>query len=378
MTTNVNQGILDYVGDEEIASEYVPGYHPDGREIVMQLQPILQAQATHGPIFRRELFDAAYAVYMSLKNNNNSEEQNPSEAIHISAVPRELIRLPDIYGVERLDLATKDDVLAEFEGKQFVTKLLWSYNSLHHLGRTYDEDGSERLMPFTFTMLHESIDEQKCYTTSELYAQSSQRKAEWEDSEFCGRIKAFLEDHAGPTVTRVHKIICFGLGCFQREHFLDVRRHHMQHLAALTVRDIFARKQGGEAPLVYAQDPWYCPRGISYLQDHLDITVLEDPEGFKAMDGNTFVITVAPNVPVRQLAVDLTHEDGGPAGMLCNAVLTDEVELDGTSLCGTCNSSPAVWDFKQRSVWMEHDEDRNKDEWFGHMGLYLKKKKKAG
>lgn len=83
-------------------------------------------------------------------------------------------------------------------------------------------------------------------------------------------------------------------------------------------------------------------------------------------------------MPVRQVALDITHEENGPAGFLCNAIYSEGLEADGKKEADikhfTCNPSPALWKYKQESVWMEHD-DREETDFFGNMGVYLKGKK---
>jgi hypothetical protein len=155
----------------------------------------------------------------------------------------------------------------------------------------------------------------------------------------------------------------------------------VQHLAACTLRDLFAAKQNGAAPTIYAQDPAYQSSNTVYLAEHFGIPVIADPEGFKALNGNTFVMSVSPNVPVRQIALDMTHDSHGPAGFFCDHIGSDGLEGDGLEGDGkvhgdanytTCNSSPGLQRYKQESHWMEHENWKETD-CFGAMGLCLKK-----
>jgi hypothetical protein len=149
------------------------------------------------------------------------------------------------------------------------------------------------------------------------------------------------------------------------------------------VRDIFAQQQGGNVPGVYAQDPAYDPFDTAYLSEQFGITVLQDPEGFKALNGNTFVISLAPNVPVRQIAIDMTHEFDGPAGFLCGAIQSDGMEDDGKDtrkggegevvVLYTDPLSPSLWRYKNKSIWTEVD-DRETLKCLRHMGVYLKRR----
>jgi hypothetical protein len=368
MMDDVNKGIHEHTGGKVRETETETEAWTNSRKII-SYQPILEAQSDHGPIFRRELFAAAYAAYH--KNRSQSTRQHDL-ADSISFDANEFV-VPDIYGVKRTIHTSSAGTLVDIDGGKFVTKRSWHYSSLQHLGTRYvydDNDEPRFLIPFGFTTQYAAIDTTDCFAESELSALASQMKAEWEASALHHQLIAFLEKHITPAAKRIDKIICFGLGCFRIKADLRwLRRSYTQHLAAVTIRDVLARKQGGVAPLMYAQDPGYCDDGIAYLKRHLDIQVLKDPEGFRVLDSNTFVVTVSPNVPVRQIVVDLTHDAGGPAGILCDAIRNDG--LDESITVTTDPESPALWAYKQKSAWIEHD-DQSKEDWFGKVGVYLR------
>jgi hypothetical protein len=50
----------------------------NGNVSVIQLKPILDAQEKHGPIFRRELFDVAYAACLAIN------DKDPNEQVYMS------------------------------------------------------------------------------------------------------------------------------------------------------------------------------------------------------------------------------------------------------------------------------------------------------
>ncbi|KAH7066692.1 hypothetical protein BKA63DRAFT_371412, partial [Paraphoma chrysanthemicola] len=192
--------------------------------------------------------------------------------------------------------------------------------------------------------------------------------AQWETSELRSRLSSFLKGEAGRQLQHIDQIICFGLGCPLKVSLWPEAacRPYQQHLAACTIRDLIANTPGCTAPTIFAQDPEYSSAEKAYLSDQLKINVLDDPEGFKSLTGNTFVITISPNVPVRQIVVDMTHEDGGPAGFLCHDISSDGLECDGVGLreedgrnvtpYSTCPLSPALLEYKQKSISMEYDD----------------------
>ncbi|EAT90097.1 hypothetical protein SNOG_01885 [Parastagonospora nodorum SN15] len=186
---------------------------------------------------------------------------------------------------------------------------------------------------------------------------------DWEASDIHHRLVAFLEEHAG-TTTQVDQIICFGLvSPVSSRHPRILRRAYTQHLAACTIRDLFARHQNSPAPKILAQDPRYTPIDMAYLSTHFSTTTLPDPEAFRALNGTTFVISISPDVPVRQVALGMTHDSGGPAGFLCCAIEDNGLGCKSVTMQNgeevfrfTDNSSPGLWEFKQKGVWAEWDD----------------------
>jgi hypothetical protein len=357
----------------EAQSETVP---------VIQLKPILDAQEKHGPIFRRELFDVAYAAYLSI-DDKDPNEQEYMEASRQSRVLRTAITLPDIYGVGQKSLVLREGVVTERAKKPCVSKRVWIFNDLQGLGARYGEADYDRLIPFEFGTTNVTIEEEEGDSTSAEFLDKAARwRAEWEASDLHSRLTAFIEGHSLGE-ERVEQIICFGLGCpVSDSHSRSLRRSYVQHLAACTLRNAFATKQSGATPKVYAQDPFYKSTDTAYLADQFDISVIADPEGFRALNGSTFVMSISPNVPVRQIVLDMTNECNGPVGFLCDAIRTNGLEGDGIGRedayggpnrsYGTCNPSPGLWKYKQESRWMEHD-DQTEMYCFGKVGVYLKK-----
>jgi len=94
-----------------------------------------------------------------------------------------------------------------------------------------------------------------------------------------------------------------------------------QHAAVVDVAAALA--PGGDGRVrVLAQDPAYCEADVALLAE-LGIQVVEDPQGFLELDDRTFVVSVACNVPQKQIVADLAR----PVAMLWNEVEEeDEVE----------------------------------------------------
>ncbi|KAF1844281.1 uncharacterized protein K460DRAFT_408572 [Cucurbitaria berberidis CBS 394.84] len=348
-------------------------------EIIVELDPIVEAESKHGPVFRRELFDVAYATYRSIEDNHSKASDIVIDR-RGNKFLREKITLLDIYGKERKVRIQADGKCIKYNGQPCMSKRVWAYKCIQSLGQAYN--CGEDLCPFNFGVHIIQTEAKDCFKVEDMTAKAGIWAEEWKKSEIYSRLTAFLEEHAGKRMQRVDKILCFGLGCFRTELGRETKRPYVQHLAACLVRDIIARQQGGETPKIYAQDPNYGPTGIAYIKAQFDMETLDDPEGFKALDGNTFVLCVAPNVPVRQIAFGMTHEFGGPAGLFCNSIQSEGLECNGKSCdirsgsftpYSLCESSPALWKYKQESTWMEYD-DGSEEDCFGDVGVYLKQR----
>jgi hypothetical protein len=201
---------------------------------IVGYQPILEAQSKHGPIFRRELFAAAYAAY----HKNKSQSTNLHDSTKpISFDANEFI-VPDIYGVERTLHTSPAGRPVDIDGGQFVTKRNWHYSSLQRLGTRYFYDDPRSLISFGFNTRYAAIDTTDCFAESELSALASQMRADWEASALHQRLTAFLEEHITPETKRIDKVICFGLGCFRiHANMRWLRRSYVQHLTAVTIRE---------------------------------------------------------------------------------------------------------------------------------------------
>ena len=350
---------------------YAPN-DPDKDQRIVQLDPILEAEARHGPVFRRDLFDVAYAAYQFL-NLCSLEELRDKHQNEIT--------LRNIYGNDSTGRAMMGGDLSDHGSRLQVSQRAMMYNSIQSLGFAYGQRSEDRLCSYSLGVRYVDAKQEDCFSPNTLEEQGKAWAQEWRASEMYQRLTDFMQQHAGKLMQNVDKIVCFGLGCLNAQRG---KRAYMQHLAACTVRDILARQQPGEqAPKVVTQDPDYCAAGKAYVAKHFDMLVLDDPEGFKLLDGHSFVLSFGPNVPVRQIVWGLTHEFGGPAGMFCDNIATKGLECNGKGSTNedgrrvapycTCESSPALWKYKQDSTWMEYS-DREGDNWFGRPGIYLKQK----
>ncbi|GAB1312677.1 hypothetical protein MFIFM68171_02887 [Madurella fahalii] len=134
----------------------------------------------------------------------------------------------------------------------------------------------------------------------------------WEESEDCRRLRSSLETALLPRITKIVAFACSTMAALG-----DRQPPMYQHALILTLRDILERRQGADQPQIacFAQDPVYTEADREVLA-RLDIKVLEDPRAFLEVDDDTLVISVAPNIPVRQIIADIAR----PAIMIWDRV----------------------------------------------------------
>ncbi|KAJ7868971.1 hypothetical protein B0H14DRAFT_3861367 [Mycena olivaceomarginata] len=95
----------------------------------------------------------------------------------------------------------------------------------------------------------------------------------------------------------------------------------MQHILVLALKDMLSGKNGNAAVIqCFAQDPMYSDMDKQLLGKH-GITVLDDPRGFLQLDESSIVISIAPNIPVKQIVTHLAR----PAVIIWNSISGDPI-----------------------------------------------------
>ncbi|KAK2748719.1 hypothetical protein FQN57_000300 [Myotisia sp. PD_48] len=138
---------------------------------------------------------------------------------------------------------------------------------------------------------------------------------QWEASKECKIVKSSLISANIPPNTC--KVIAFALSSISYgqpdEDIPYTLRSFYQHALVLTVRDALLQKAQMGKPTndnkhfdieCYAQDPVYCEHDKTVLAE-AGIKVIPDPEGFLEADESSVVISISPNVPVKQIIADL-------------------------------------------------------------------------
>ncbi|KAF2648210.1 hypothetical protein K491DRAFT_722771 [Lophiostoma macrostomum CBS 122681] len=257
----------------------------------------------------------------------------------------------------------------------FISKPHVDYRPWVHVSKKYLElfDDKNNKTPIVFSKRPRVVDEEcNCGWLSDTIQEASEA---WEDLPYHNALVSYLLEHSDE-MEQVDQIICFGHGP------LCEFRSQVQHLAASTIRRVLLAKHkmsstGFEKEIkIYAQDPAYCNNCKTLLKKQYNIEVLDDHDGFLQLNKNSFVVSIAPDVPVRQIAVDMTFDEGGPAGMLCTKI-RDESKEEVTMLDFADPWSPRLEAYKKKCIVgnMNHvNSDADGSYYFGSTELYFKKR----
>ncbi|KAK3896879.1 hypothetical protein C8A05DRAFT_39575, partial [Staphylotrichum tortipilum] len=177
----------------------------------------------------------------------------------------------------------------------------------------------------------------------------------WRETEECMRIKTLLATE--PLPASITKIIAFALGDIAQPRSRQARSI-CQHAMILSVRDALDRRRGPDQPAIrcFAQDPAYNDVDEKVLGE-AGITVLGDPRGFLEVDDATVVISISPNIPVRQIVADIAR----PAVLMWD-------------MCFVCKTDPES-SRVQRMVWDHYTEPVpvGEKEMFGGTSMYIRR-----
>lgn len=205
-----------------------------------------------------------------------------------------------------------------------------------------------------------------CCDTVDQEAEFANFKQKWLKSQMLKDIAEHLTKHA-PQMAHVSKVVCFGLGHLattSAPSHLEFNpedhgaRSWIQHVAASQIGDMLRMFTGNPDIRFYAQDPAYCDNCMEILSQNLQIEVLDGNRGFLELDSETFVISVAPDVPVQQIVGDMLGDSGGPAGMFCQQINGDEHGRGMSALSSDTPfdaSSPRVQRFRMDNGVLEKE-----------------------
>lgn len=146
------------------------------------------------------------------------------------------------------------------------------------------------------------------HTLDELVAMYAEQRKTWEASKTRQSLVEQLEKSTPGQIAGITKIIGFALGdvaMSKEKEDRDVQRPLAQHVSLLTIAEFLKERNGGREVPCYSQDPANDAGAGTEFIKMIGIMPLKDPKGFLAVDENTLVVSVAPNVPVKQILTDI-------------------------------------------------------------------------
>lgn len=135
----------------------------------------------------------------------------------------------------------------------------------------------------------------------------------WEQSPDCRRLRELFDAALPPGVNKVVAFACSTMTANSRQ-----KRTVCQHAMVLTLLDILQRRRRDERQpdiQCFAQDPFYTDTNEEILT-RAGVTVVQDPRGFLEVDDQTMVVSISPDVPIRQIITDIAR----PAVLIWNKV----------------------------------------------------------
>ncbi|KAJ5636040.1 uncharacterized protein N7484_009353 [Penicillium longicatenatum] len=189
----------------------------------------------------------------------------------------------------------------------------------------------------------------------------------WIETEMCRTLTKFLDSSAAHL--EINKIVAVSLGClsYQRDQDQDrPGRQSYQHALVLTLRDWLRKKNGMTKVPCYVQDPEYVDVDRALLAEH-EVEVIEDPMAWLEMDDFSIVVSIASNVPTKEIITDVAR----PAVVIWNKVGDNDYDKKGEgSLTDPCSA-------RVRALMEGYDcfDWGASDEYFGDVWMYVRRPK---
>jgi len=142
-------------------------------------------------------------------------------------------------------------------------------------------------------------------------------RAEWDSSKQHDELQQILASLKLPF--GLSKVIAFALGSVGGD-FRASRQSSIQHALLLSLRRGLSNSTQTPELECFSQEPGYSDQDKQVLQAS-GVKILEDPMGFLEVDETSVILSIAPNVPVKQIITDL----GRPAIMIwCKPLESDD------------------------------------------------------
>ena len=138
----------------------------------------------------------------------------------------------------------------------------------------------------------------------------------WEESETCRRFKSILSSEASShDINKIVGLACGSLALPNNE------RTAKQTALLVTARKWLKERNQDDDILCYMQDPMNTSVDREVLAD-IGFEMIDDPHGWLEIDERSIVLSVAPNVPVKEIIANIAR----PAIVIWNRVKNDDRE----------------------------------------------------
>ncbi|KAK3312661.1 hypothetical protein B0H66DRAFT_378604 [Apodospora peruviana] len=345
-----------------------PLIHEDSAQVATKLRAIFDSGK---PFFTR---DAISSIVQSFdKALGQGQEQRLDGTVVVS--------IPDLVGnVIEFRLGT-DTRHLQRRGRTSDTELAITEPCLHYLTIEMLLDnldlcqfGVEPVCAYLPMMVYFRTEQRNKFTKErvplwplsthdEVAASFQAIRQRWLATEHCAQLTSTLNQHAREIPPDIKKVVAFACSSMAISDPPSLRQTSAsQHALVLYMRDFLSSRQDKAHDEIkcYAQDPIYEDVDKSVLGE-VGIKVLSDPRGFLEVDEMSVVVSIAPNVPVRHIVMDITR----PAIMIW-----DRVKPYGRLTTDPVSSR--VMDIIRREyLELEFPYDR---EDFGHLCIYVRKK----
>ncbi|KAK7756388.1 hypothetical protein SLS62_001614 [Diatrype stigma] len=137
----------------------------------------------------------------------------------------------------------------------------------------------------------------------------------WEESEEFWQLKDIITSQ--PALAKVDKIVAFACGSLMDPSAAIDPDHMVQHAMLFSMRTFINEMKeelpssAGEEVKIILQEPAYTDEDKVVLA-RAGATIVESPRAFLDVDERTLVVSISPNIPVRQIVADIAR----PAGMI--------------------------------------------------------------
>lgn len=150
-------------------------------------------------------------------------------------------------------------------------------------------------------------------------------RQDWNETEMCKNLIKLLDSSAAHL--EITKVVAVSLGCLTYPRNPDQDRpgrQAYQHALVLTLRDWLKKENGVAKVPSYVQDPEYVDIDRALLAAH-EVEVIEDPMAWLEMDDYSIVVSIASNVPTKEIITDVAR----PAVVIWNKVGDNDYDKRG-------------------------------------------------